>query len=71
MAEVARSTAQLSAENWIAIAKYVKSLPPIDGMKPQKRNDPDHRDAVSLPSIWSIGSQRPASSKSYDAFQRR
>jgi hypothetical protein len=37
MAEVARSTAQLSAENWIAIAKYVKSLPPVEGMKPQKK----------------------------------
>jgi hypothetical protein len=36
MAEVVRSTAQLSTEDRIAIATYVKSLPPVEGMKPQK-----------------------------------
>jgi mono/diheme cytochrome c family protein len=37
MAEVARSTAQLSAEDRLAIATYIKSLPPVEGMKPQKK----------------------------------
>lgn len=37
MAEVVRSTAQLSAEDRIAIATYVKSLPPVEGMKPKKK----------------------------------
>jgi hypothetical protein len=36
MAEVVRSTAQLSAEDRIAIATYVKFLPAVEGMKPQK-----------------------------------
>ena len=37
MAEVARSTAQLSAEDRAAIAAYIKSLPPIEGPKPPQQ----------------------------------
>src|SRR5262249_33273895 len=34
MAQVVKNTAQLSAEDRVAIATYVKSLPPVEGPKP-------------------------------------
>jgi len=37
MAEVVRSTAQLSAEDRAAIATYIKSLPPVEGPKPPEK----------------------------------
>jgi len=37
MAEVVRSTAQLSAEDRAAIAAYIKSLPAVEGVKPPPR----------------------------------
>jgi mono/diheme cytochrome c family protein len=36
MAEVVRSTAQLSEQDRVAIATYIKSLPPVEGIKPPK-----------------------------------
>jgi mono/diheme cytochrome c family protein len=36
MADVVRNTAELSAEDRAAIAKYVKSLPPVEGPKPSR-----------------------------------
>jgi hypothetical protein len=38
MVEVVRSTAQLPAQDRAAIAVYVKSLPPVEGLKPPKRH---------------------------------
>jgi mono/diheme cytochrome c family protein len=38
MAEVVRSTAQLPAQDRAAIAAYVKSLPPVEGIKPPKKH---------------------------------
>jgi mono/diheme cytochrome c family protein len=37
MAEVVRTTAQLSAEDRAAIATYIKSLPPVEGRKPPEQ----------------------------------
>jgi mono/diheme cytochrome c family protein len=37
MAEVVRTTAQLSAEDRAAIATYIKSLPPVEGPKPPEQ----------------------------------
>ena len=37
MAEVVRTTAQLSPEDRAAIATYIKSLPPVEGPKPPER----------------------------------
>jgi mono/diheme cytochrome c family protein len=37
MAEVVRSTAQLPAQDRAAIATYIKSLPPVEGLKPPPR----------------------------------
>jgi mono/diheme cytochrome c family protein len=39
MAEVVRNTAQLSPADRAAIAKYVKSLPPVAGPKPPKKKE--------------------------------
>jgi mono/diheme cytochrome c family protein len=37
MSEVVRHTAQLAAEDRAAIAAYIKSLPPVEGPKPEKK----------------------------------
>jgi mono/diheme cytochrome c family protein len=37
MSEVVRHTAELSADDRAAIAAYIKSLPPVEGPKPQKK----------------------------------
>jgi mono/diheme cytochrome c family protein len=37
MAEVVRHTAQLAPEDRAAIAAYIKSLPPVEGPKPEKK----------------------------------
>ena len=37
MGEVVRNTAQLSPEDRAAIAVYIKSLPPVEGLTPPKR----------------------------------
>ncbi len=42
MAEVVRSTAQLPAQDRAAIAAYVKSLPPVEGLKPPQKHKHDH-----------------------------
>jgi mono/diheme cytochrome c family protein len=39
MAEVVRSTAQLPAQDRAAIAAYIKSLPPIEGLKPPRKHE--------------------------------
>jgi mono/diheme cytochrome c family protein len=39
MAEVVRSTAQLPAQDRTAIAAYVKSLLPVEGLKPPKKHE--------------------------------
>jgi len=42
MAEVVRTTAQLSPEDRAAIAAYIKSLPPVEGPKPpEKPKEPE------------------------------
>lgn len=38
MIKVVRNTAQLSAEDRAAIAAYIKSLPPVDGPRPPRRD---------------------------------
>jgi mono/diheme cytochrome c family protein len=43
MAEVTRSTAQLSAEDRAAMAMYVKSLPPVEGPKPPEKKEPEQK----------------------------
>jgi len=42
MAEVVRSTTQLPAQDRAAIAAYVKSLPPVEGLKPPQKHKHDH-----------------------------
>lgn len=42
MVEVVRNTAQLSAEDRAAIAAYIKSLPPVEGIAPPKKHE--HRE---------------------------
>ncbi len=42
MAEVVRCTAQLPAQDRAAIAAYVKSLPPVEGLKPPQKHKHDH-----------------------------
>ncbi|TMJ28803.1 MAG: c-type cytochrome [Alphaproteobacteria bacterium] len=39
MAEVVRSTTQLPAQDRAAIAAYVKSLPPVEGLKPPRKHE--------------------------------
>jgi mono/diheme cytochrome c family protein len=39
MVEVVRSTKQLSAEDRAAIAAYIKSLPPVEGLKPARKHE--------------------------------
>ena len=38
MVEEVRSTTQLSAQDRAAIATYIKSLPPVEGMKPPRKH---------------------------------
>jgi mono/diheme cytochrome c family protein len=42
MVEVVRSTAQLPAQDRAAIAAYIKSLPPVEGLKPPKKHKHEH-----------------------------
>jgi mono/diheme cytochrome c family protein len=39
MAEVVRNTAQLADQDRAAIAAYIKSLPPIEGLKPPRKHE--------------------------------
>ena len=39
MAEVVRSTAQLREQDRAAIATYIKSLPPVEGIKPSQKHE--------------------------------
>jgi mono/diheme cytochrome c family protein len=42
MVEVVRSTSQLPAQDRAAIAAYIKSLPPVEGLKPPKKHKHEH-----------------------------